>query len=789
MLAFRVQGRRVLVVGGGKVGTERTQAALAGKARVTVLAPKEGLGLTLSSLVATKEVEWIDRHYTGSEEDFLLLQNAELVLSTIDDTPLSEGIAMACRRMRIPVNCADIPHLCDFWFMSVHREGPLQVGVSTNGNGPRLSSLLRKHIASSLPTGAGEAVARLGKLRKRIRLTDPDPTSVRQRMKWLSDFCDSTPIELLAEMSEEEMEALLEKYVNKEQPRLPSNNKKANKIVLLGAGPGNPELLTIAGKKALEKAEVVIADALIPDAIVDIARRNGAEIVVAKKHEEGADQEQQRLNESGVTALRRGKRVVRVKGGDPFLFARGGEEILWYKEHGFDVEVIPGVSSCFSAPAAANIPITHRGVAEQILILTAHGRGGAAPTIPPFMATRTLVFLMTAARAGFVATRLMESGYPNNLPASIVENATRPNQRTFYATLETLGEVAKKNKVTHPATIIVGQVVAVLHQDLYNKLEDEREKEKAEETEDIARQQILLPSILPPTSSNVQNLLPPPQQALPPHHLPGVSPAHAVAAASVSVVCPPATKAIDFSDQHLAFINQKLSGRTPQQILMWCADTLPGLVQVTSFGATGMVILDMMSKLGISMPSIFLDTLHHFEETIHHANWMEKKYDLKLHRYSCQNASTKEEFEKLYGEELWIADDKRYDYLVKVEPLERALRELNVKAWITGRRRDQGGMRANVEVLEFDVDGRLKVNILANWSWEDVWQYVNENKVPYNTLYDQNYKSIGDYHSTRPVASGEDERSGRFFHQKEKTECGIHNRWKYTKSDADSQSL
>ena len=114
-----------------------------------------------------------------------------------------------------------------------------------------------------------------------------------------------------------------------------------------------------------------------------------------------------------------------------------------------------------------------------------------------------------------------------------------------------------------------------------------------------------------------------------------------------------------------------------------------------------------------------------------------------------------------------------------MEPLERALRELKVRAWITGRRRDQGGSRANVEVLEFDVDGRLKVNVLASWSWEDVWQYIHDNKVPYNPLYDQSYKSIGDYHSTRPVEADGDERSGRFYHQEEKTECGIHNRWKY----------
>jgi len=140
--------------------------------------------------------------------------------------------------------------------------------------------------------------------------------------------------------------------------------------VLLGAGPGNPDLLTVAGLRALQDAEVVIADALISDQILDIARANGAELILAKKHEDGADPEQQRLNECGVEALKRGKRVLRLKGGDPFLFARGGEEILWYREHGFDIEVIPGVSSCFAAPAAAGIPVTHRGVAEQLLILT-----------------------------------------------------------------------------------------------------------------------------------------------------------------------------------------------------------------------------------------------------------------------------------------------------------------------------------------------------------------------------------------------------------------------------------
>jgi len=210
----------------------------------------------------------------------------------------------------------------------------------------------------------------------------------------------------------------------------------------------------------------------------------------------------------------------------------------------------------------------------SLLYFSAYGKGGAAPTIPPFMPTRTLVFLMTAARASFIASKLLSGGYPPDLPAAIIENATLPHQRTFYSRLATLGDDAKNNKVTHPATIIVGKVVAVLHQEQYKESEDVR-GEEGEIT--------LLP---------VNH----------PQYIPGIPISHTVPTAAklglqpTSAVFPPAVKAIDFTDEHLAFINKRLSGRTPQQILAWCADTLPGFVQVTSFGATGMVIIDMMVR-------------------------------------------------------------------------------------------------------------------------------------------------------------------------------------------------
>lgn len=216
MIAYRLHGRNVLIVGGGKVATERTQAALEAGAKVVLIAPN--LTTTLRALVETKRIEWIDRTYSGGEEDQKILLKADMVLSTTDDEVISAEIANLCRSNKIPVNCADIPHLCDFWFMSVHRDGPLQIGVSTNGHGPRLSSLLRKQIAASLPPAVGTAVERVGVLRKKIRLTDPDPSSVRRRMKWLSELCDHTPLDVLSRMSGEDMESLLLQYKEQEHP-------------------------------------------------------------------------------------------------------------------------------------------------------------------------------------------------------------------------------------------------------------------------------------------------------------------------------------------------------------------------------------------------------------------------------------------------------------------------------------------------------------------------------------------------------------------------------------------
>lgn len=234
-----------------------------------------------------------------------------------------------------------------------------------------------------------------------------------------------------------------------------------------------------------------------------------------------------------------------------------------------------------------------------------------------------------------------------------------------------------------------------------------------------------------------------------------------------------------FTKPHLQFLNRQLQFLEPSEILRWCITTLPNLYQTTAFGLTGLVTLDMLSKLNIPRPQmvdlIFLDTLHHFDESHRLIDRVRQRYPLtNIHIFKPQGLETTQQFVQKYGEKLWEKDDKLYDWVAKVEPVERAYKEMHVGAVLTGRRKSQKGKRGSIEILEIDDNGMIKVNPLANWTFEQVQNYIKANDVPFNELINKGYKSIGDWHSTQPVTEGEDERAGRWKGQ-EKTECGIHN--------------
>lgn len=215
------------------------------------------------------------------------------------------------------------------------------------------------------------------------------------------------------------------------------------------------------------------------------------------------------------------------------------------------------------------------------------------------------------------------------------------------------------------------------------------------------------------------------------------------------------------------------------EILQWCITSLPSLFQETAFGLTGLTTLDMLSKMKVPRPQmvdlLYFDTLYAFPETYDLINRIRDRYPLvNLHIYKPAGSATSEQFERRHGERLWETNDELYDWVAKVEPAQRAYRELQVSAVLTGRRRSQGGKRGDIPIIEVDEAGLIKVNPLANWTFKQVNEYIKANDVPYNALLDRGYKSVGDWHSTKPVREGEDERAGRWQGQ-EKTECGIHN--------------
>lgn len=248
---------------------------------------------------------------------------------------------------------------------------------------------------------------------------------------------------------------------------------------------------------------------------------------------------------------------------------------------------------------------------------------------------------------------------------------------------------------------------------------------------------------------------------------------------------------VSLTPAHLKHLNSKLEHMSPQAILRFVKILFPNLYQSTAFGLTGLVTLDMLSKIqaeeeaeeGFSGSSsgidlVFLDTLHHFDETYQLIDRVRARYPrTRLHVFKPDGCATAADFDARYGARLYEQSPDLYDWYAKVEPQQRAYAELDVVAVLTGRRRSQGGQRGDIPVIEVDDErgGIVKINPMVNWAFQQVQAYVREHDVPYNALLDRGYKSVGDWHSTQPVADGEDERAGRWKGQ-DKTECGIHNK-------------
>lgn len=430
----------------------------------------------------------------GREEVENVVDSVYVTLSPAENA-MAREISQQCKRKRIPVNVADQPDLCTFTLLSCHADGDFQVGVTTSGKGCRLANRLRRHIVNSLPSNVGEICTRVGDLKRKIQEEDLKDSieheeyivgqedddaeqhsrfndfvserneSIQQRkkrrMRWLSQIVEYYPLEKLASI---EVDDLAQQY-STSPPSTEGQPQKAHqkgKISLVGAGPGSDNLLTTGALKCIHSADLILADKLVPQPVLDLIPRT-TPVEIAKKFPGNAERAQQELLEMGITGLREGKHVVRLKQGDPYIFGRGAEEYIYFSEHGYTPEVISGVTSALSAPLLANIPATHRNVADQLLVCTGTGRAGALPNLPEWVPSRTTVFLMALHRIQKVVDALVETkGWDINVPCAVIERSSCPDQRVIRTTLKNVAEAIEACGSRPPGLLVTGYSCEVI---------------------------------------------------------------------------------------------------------------------------------------------------------------------------------------------------------------------------------------------------------------------------------------------------------------------------------------
>ena len=439
-----LRGKPALVAGGSTLAALKVDTLLRSGAKVTVVAPRLCPRLAELTLLGALRHE-AKRFQPGD------LIGADIAIAATDDPAVNEAVSAAARSLRIPVNVADDAALSSFIMPSVIDRAPLQIAISTAGASPVLARKLRELVEAAVPFAYGRLAALAGRFRQASKSRCPDPES---RRRFWERVMDGPIAEMVLAGNEAGAATALEAQFSGKKPRF------RGFVSLIGGGPGNPDLLTLRAVRAMQSASVVLYDHLVAPAIVDLARRDAERIYVGKEQDNHA-LDQREINALMVRLAGEGKHVVRLKGGDPFIFGRGGEEIEALAAHGIAFEVVPGITAASGAASYAGIPLTHRDYAQTCVFVTGHLRNGAAQLDWKALAQprQTLVIYMGVHGLGGICRGLAEHGLPADTPAALVEKATLPEQRVVEGTLSSLPGISLKEKVKPPALLIVGEVV------------------------------------------------------------------------------------------------------------------------------------------------------------------------------------------------------------------------------------------------------------------------------------------------------------------------------------------
>jgi uroporphyrin-III C-methyltransferase/precorrin-2 dehydrogenase/sirohydrochlorin ferrochelatase len=441
---LKLAGERCAVIGGGEVAARKARLLLDAGARVTVTAP--ALCETLADLVQQGRIE--HRAATFTHE---ALAGVVLVIAATDDRAINAEVSRLARAQGIPVNVVDDPELCSFILPAIVDRSPVVIAVSTGGASPVLARLIRARLESLIPTAYGELARLAQRFRERVRGALPPPA----RRPFWERVLQGPIAGLVFSGRLQQAEAALERELEDSTQRTPTGE-----VYLVGAGPGDPDLLTFAALRLMQQADVVLYDNLVSPAILDLARRDARRIYVGKRRANHTMRQEQ-INALMIELAKKGERVLRLKGGDPYVFGRGGEEIESLAAAGVRFQVVPGITAACGVAAYAGIPLTHRDYAQSCVLVTGHLKDGTMDLDWHGLARprQTLVIYMGLLGLPALCEQLIAHGMPADMPAAVVQQATLPQQRVVVAPLREIAQKVEEAGLHPPTLVIVGDVV------------------------------------------------------------------------------------------------------------------------------------------------------------------------------------------------------------------------------------------------------------------------------------------------------------------------------------------
>ena len=445
-IVLTVKDRATLVVGGNERAVPKVRRLLSAGAAVCVVAPDAGPEIV--ELAHQGRLVWKKRAFVTGD-----VRGQTVVFGATGNAAIDRSVAEAATVAGVLANIVDGPELCDFTMPAIVDRDPVMVAISTDGTAPLLARKIRARIEAVLPENTGRLARFAAGFRSAVAATLPNPRARREL--WQKVFDGSIADAVVRgdlHGARRDMLALINS---------PGTTQSVGHVAIVGAGPGDPDLLTLAALRLLEQADVVIHDRLVGPRILEYARRDAALIDAGKArgdHRMGQDE----VNQTIVRHAKAGHRVVRLKGGDPFIFGRGGEEVDALRAHGIEAEIVPGITAALGCAAIAGIPLTHRDHARTVTLVTGEGRDGAPEADWRAVARggHTVAVYMGVANAGRIAEQLIKRGRDDSTPVAVIENGSLPEQRVLAGRLDGLGALMADEAVTSPALVVIGEVAA-----------------------------------------------------------------------------------------------------------------------------------------------------------------------------------------------------------------------------------------------------------------------------------------------------------------------------------------